>query len=170
MYHLSIDQSYTSTGYCIFSEARLITQGIITSDKTQDPYDRADHIASEVTKLVSQYDIEEISLEGLAFGMIGNATRDLAGLQFVLITRLRSISDKISIMIVPPLSIKKLATGSGKASKKEMIASLPTDVATKFKEAGIKATKGLPDVADAYWIGQYAYTSRQAIDPISTST
>jgi Holliday junction resolvasome RuvABC endonuclease subunit len=95
-----------------------------------------------------------IALEGLAFGMTGNATRDLAGLQFSIITVARYI-DLINIEIVTPLSVKKFATDNGKAKKEDMIAALPILVGDMFRERGFKKTTGLADLADAYFIAKF---------------
>ena len=59
-------------------------------------------------------------------------------------------------LIVPPTTLKKFATGSGKADKNEMIAALPVDVREHFNAQGYKKTTGLTDVADAYWLSTYA--------------
>lgn len=87
--------------------------------------------------------------------MRGNATRDLAGLQFSIITKINFIL-KRDITIVAPPTLKKSATGTGKASKEEMIDALPKDILEVFtKEKNWKKSRGLTDVTDAYFLARY---------------
>jgi Holliday junction resolvasome RuvABC endonuclease subunit len=83
--------------------------------------------------------------------MRGNATRDLAGLQFVIINKLR-FKGTYSVDIIAPNAVKKLATGNGKAKKQELYEALPESTQKAFDELGVKKTTGRYDLTDAYWI------------------
>jgi hypothetical protein len=84
--------------------------------------------------------------------MTGNATRDLAGLQFSIITKIKFIL-QMDIEIIAPPTLKKFATGSGRASKIDMINALPPEVYEHFtKEKKWKKSSGLTDVTDAYFL------------------
>lgn len=150
---LAIDQSYNSSGYCVVDENCIINFGIIKSSKNLDIYERAMQIADELVRVAINYQPTKIQIEGLAFGMRGNATRDLAGLLFTIITSFKR-NNFHDIQIISPKTIKKTATGSGKATKKEMIENLPNEIKTKFTEQGFKATTGLADLADSYWLSK----------------
>jgi len=88
--------------------------------------------------------------------MIVNVTPDLGGLQFVIISHLQEVM-KREVQIIAPLTVKKQATGNGRAKKNEMIECLPSYNLNKFKKLGYKKTTGLGDLADAYWIAKTAH-------------
>lgn len=152
---LGIDQSFTSTGYTIFNETKeLQSFGLIKVDKTtKNIFDRALTISLDICKLIQENNITQINIEGLAFGMRGDATRDLAGLQFSIITMVKYKFPLIPINLIPPNSVKKFATGSGKASKQEMIDALPDDIKKQITDKNFKKTTGLADITDSYFIG-----------------
>lgn len=156
---VGIDQSYTSSGYCVVDESgAVIALGTVkTSLKNDgDIYKRAQTVATNLEELVKQYDPFMCGIEGLAFGMRGDATRDLAGLQFVIITQFRRETNYgDNMVIVSPNALKKFATTKGKASKQEMVDALPKDVLEAILEKNYKKTTGLYDVTDAYFIAMY---------------
>jgi Holliday junction resolvasome RuvABC endonuclease subunit len=59
------------------------------------------------------------------------------------------------VEVVVPGTVKKFATGSGKATKEEMIDSLPKHVREYFDALGVKKTTGLADLTDAYFIAKH---------------
>ncbi len=147
---IGIDQSFTCTAMYVVDgiDNPIIT---IPSDKTQDIYTRAQHIADNVVQFTVQYKPSQIRIEGLAFGSTGSATRDLAGLQMLIICEL--IKAGYTPTIIPPNTLKKFATTKGRASKQEMHDALPQVI--KDRIAHYKKTKGLYDVVDAYWLAHY---------------
>jgi Holliday junction resolvasome RuvABC endonuclease subunit len=155
---LGLDQSYKSFGYCLLdNNSNLIDFGTIkTTDKDGDKVDRCTIITKQIIQYVEKHRPVNITIEGLAFGMRGDATRDLAGLFFVLVTSLRNYG--FNPVVVTPLSLKKFATGSGKSEKAQMVDALPQEVKDKFIDAGYKKTTGLTDLADAYFLSKYAST------------
>jgi Holliday junction resolvasome RuvABC endonuclease subunit len=150
---LAIDQSYTSTGIIILDEDRIEHVEIFKTKKELLIFTRAHNITTHILSLVKHYEPDIIAIEGLAFGMRGNATRDLAGLQFAIITVIQE-QYGYTIDILAPLTVKKFATGSGKAKKMEMFNALPQEVKDLFVGKGWKKTTGLSDATDAYWIGK----------------
>lgn len=158
-YILGIDQSYTSSGYCVIDESKAVIDiGTIKTAKDVDGdiYDRAATVARKLIELADKHGPMRIGMEGLAFAKFGNATRDLAGLQFVLITQFRTNSKYgSSIEIVSPNLLKKFATDKGNASKDEMAAALPPEVRALIDEKKLKKSTGLYDCTDAYWLAQY---------------
>lgn len=151
---LGIDQSYTSSGMCVIEDDKIIHVELFKTAKDEDVFVRAWNISEKIVAVVREFAVESVSIEGLAFGSVNaNATRDLAGLQFLIVSKLR-IVERIPVSITAPTSLKKFATGSGKATKKEMIASLPPTVLEYFKTFGFKVTTGLADMTDAYFLAQ----------------
>lgn len=153
---LGVDQSYSSCAWVLTDESKQMKEfGVIKSDKTQDTFVRALNISLALSKVVTEYNVTNFHIEGLAFAMRGDATRDLAGLLFTIMAVLNLNHTDLVKQMVPPTSLKKFATGSGKADKKEMISALPEDVRLSFTDKGFKKTTGLTDLADAYWLSRY---------------
>ena len=156
LYVIGIDQSFTSTGFVVLNneDQSVVFSARICSDPKSDIFDRVVQITTEVVNLINTWPNAPIILEGLAFGNVGNATRDLAGLQFHLVIKLREL--KREVTIYTPLTVKKTAElpKGSKRGKKEMMEALPPDVMALFLSNGFKKTKGLPDITDAYWIAR----------------
>ena len=166
-YFLGIDQSFTSTGIVVLDDiGAMIKFATIKSDKQLDAFERAWLISQEISNsYINFYAPEMVGLEGLAFSKFGDATRDLAGLQFTLVNCLRHVhsydeadeelAPGTSVIIVSPNELKKFATGKGNAKKQQMVDCLPKNVLESFKKQNYKKTTGLYDLADAYWIAKY---------------
>lgn len=150
MTKIGIDQSFTSTAMYVLDGDKnpMIT---MSSNKSDDIYKRAQHIADTVVQFATEYAPCEIRIEGLAYGSSGSATRDLAGLQMLIICELRKAG--FAPTIVPPNTLKKFATNNGRASKEDMLTHMPA--ADKARLDGYKKSKGLYDLADAYWLAHY---------------
>ena len=157
MYNITmgIDQSLSCSGIVLFLDDDMIHHKTYKTSKDDGSlFKRCAMISKEIDTMLRQYAVTSVNIEGLSFGMSrGNVTRDLAALQGVIITSILSNHD-IVCKIIPPKSVKKFATDNGKATKAEMIESLPDDILEKFKASGHKKTTGLADLADAYWIGK----------------
>lgn len=152
---MGIDQSFTSTGVSVLDkEGELIFADKYVSDSNDDIYSRAWEIATWISETAKEHDVSTCILEGLAFGARGDATRNLAGLQFVLYCVLHFMEGH-KVEVVVPGTVKKFATGSGKATKEEMIDSLPKHVREYFDALGVKKTTGLADLTDAYFIAKH---------------
>jgi len=152
---LGIDQSFTSTGVVMLEDGALLTAHKFTASKSVNRFAQAYEITIHLAGIVDEFKPDIIAIEGLAFGMRGNVTRDLGGLQFVIISHLQEVKGR-EIDIIAPTSAKKFATGSGRAKKEDMIDSLPKSVYSYFTGLGVKKTTGLSDLADAYWIAKTA--------------
>jgi len=157
---MGLDQSYTSTGVCVFSDdGELIHHCVIRSEKNEavehDKIRRAVDISDEIARITTDMNVDVVSIEGLSFGgNVGNTSRDLAGLQYLIVSKLLNCG--CDVKITPPKQIKKFATGSGNASKIEMFEALPEKVKERIEI--YKKTKGRYDVTDAYWIGKYWFS------------
>lgn len=152
MQFCGIDQSFTKTGLVITDQDNnIIVAKLICSNPSDDIFLRAWKISEGVSEVITKYKPDIIGIEGLAFSMRGNATRDLAGLQFTIVNRIRFIQG-LSVVIVSPLTIKKVATGKGHAKKDDMVHALPAESLQYFLDQGAKKSTGLMDLTDAYWI------------------
>lgn len=154
---LAIDQSYTSSGIVVFNDTLMIHAERFATNAELDTYDRAWEAATYMKRVADDYKPDIVALEGLAFNMVGDATRNLAGLQYTIVLQMRKFGN-YKVEIIPPNTVKKVATGKGNAKKEALLEHLPNDVKKYFIEKlGAKKTKGLYDLTDAYWIGQSAY-------------
>lgn len=156
----AIDQSFTCSGMVVIKDGQMIHAEKFGTDKTKDIFERTWDVIQRVVKIVNDYNPDIIAMEGLAYGSKGNATRDLAGLQFSIITYMR-YAKGAEIKIVAPGSVKKVATGKGNCPKPLMVEFLPDDVRKAFDALGVKKTTGLLDLTDAYWIGRTAEQQHQ---------
>ncbi len=151
---ISVDQSFTHCAYTVFENNAMTEFGVFTSDKTLPMHVRAFNIASQIVELYNRISPDKILFEDLAYGSVGNATRDLAGLLFTIRAMLHQTKPDFEHTVVPPTAVKKKALGKGKGTKTDMIGALPDYIAEQFKNMNYKKTTGLGDLADAYWIGQ----------------
>lgn len=154
---MGLDQSYTKSGIVILEKGNpnMIHYEKYSSDTNKDIFERAWDISQHICELVKIHHVEKVYIEGLAFGSRGNATRDLGGLQFTVVTQLRFAGLQVPVEIIAPTTLKKYATGNGgKTTKKEdMINALPPHIKNKFLvDLGVKKTTGLDDMADAFWL------------------
>ena len=165
MNYIGIDQSYTSTGFVVLDDnKKLIDCKIFSTPKTDDIFKRSWDMSEMIITEISKYPECELAIEGLAFAMRGNATRDLAGLQLAIINKIKFILKK-DIKIVAPGTLKKSATNSGRASKEEMIVALPSNIHTFFtKDKNWKKSRGLTDVTDAYFLSCYLIENKKEIE------
>lgn len=153
---LGIDQSYTSTGLTVMDHRKDVAwMGTVTTkketDDKQEIFHRARYIVQEISNIIDLHKIEFVAIEQLAYGSAGDATRNLAGLQFMIINMLIDID--IPFLIVPPTSLKKYATGKGNCDKTMMVDSLPSlPVDIKGEVMKYPKSKGRSDLADAYWL------------------
>jgi len=145
---LGIDQSLTSTGlagvdwaYSLKTPASLISG-----------HERLAKIEREIFNLVDTGPVRVAVIERPAYGAVGNAKTQLAGL-FTLITHLLWELG-IPYAVVTSTNLKKFVTGNGKATKQDMIKT----VSSYFPELG----KLDSDQADAHGLVQmghaYYYT------------
>lgn len=158
---LAIDQSFTSSGVVLLEDGIMTHAELFKSNNELDTFARVWEITSRLRLIVARFAPDIVALEGLAFSKFGNATRDLAGLQYSIVTCIRYIDEK-NVVIIPPNTVKKVATGNGQAKKDQMYDALPHDTKEYFIKMGAKKTKGLYDLSDAYWIGQSAIQMKAA--------
>lgn len=150
---LAIDQSYTSSGLVILDDGSITHAELFSSVPTEDIFMRAWAVTEHIQKLAGKFKPDFVAMEGLAFSKFGNATRDLAGLQYMIMGILRFV-EGYEVLVISPNTVKKVATGKGNAKKELLLESLPEDVKSRFVSMGAKKTKGLYDLSDAYWIGR----------------
>lgn len=148
-----IDQSFTATAIVILAYDNLVDFKVFKSDKNDDIFYRCYWITNCITQFIQPFKPDLINIEGLSFGSRGDAVRQLGGLQFSIVNKLR-YDLKYNVEIISPKTLKKYATGNGSSDKKLMIDKLPNNILELFTNSGYKKTTGLADLADAYWLAK----------------
>lgn len=160
---MGVDQSLSCTGVVITEIDDVGNRKVIHSESIQtvkthhtcpiaDTITRAVFIADRLKQIVHEYDPDWIGLENLSYGSVGNATRNLAILFGVICSALGLKAPRV----VPPTTLKKFATGNGRAGKKEMLAAIEATDPIFFQTLNNMTIKaGKYDLADAYWIARW---------------
>lgn len=158
---IGIDQSFTSTGLCIKFPDGLIAAKAHQTKPTESVHHKVERareivnfIMKDVLEACNNYPMAEpeVRIEGLSMGKNTTSSRDLAGLQFMIIDALKDVEIN-DITIVPPKSLKKLATGNGNASKDEMVDAIKEPVEGLYDDlVKMAKNKGRYDIADAFWL------------------
>lgn len=153
---LGIDQSMACSGLVILDDEKMIHHEVFKTSKDDGSiFVRFNMISNKLIDMILKYNIDKVNIEGLPFGRIpGNASRDLAALQGVIISKILEQCN-IECKIIPPTAVKKFATESGKAKKEDMVKALPEDIRQRFIDSNLKKSTGLYDATDAYFIGLY---------------
>lgn len=122
---LGLDVSLASTGVAVLgctpdSRWTVHTYAIPTAGHEGDPeplvLDRMDYVVSTIGTAAGHADL--IAIERPAFAAKGSAVTTLAGLWWL--TYRRVMRYEVPVLVVPPSSAKKYATGSGNAAKRDV--------------------------------------------------
>ncbi len=121
---LGIDPSLRKTGLALVEvdqSHEWLTVSVLTNKL--EGHARLDYILSELSKVLSELkDGDLIVMEGAAFNSGGRNSHMLAGLWWLIRHHIYSLGFK-HVMIVPPTSRAKYATGKGNAKKADVLAS-----------------------------------------------
>ena len=149
---LAIDQSFTNCAYSIWECDKLYDFGVISSDKEQPIHLRIKFIIKELRQIIQEEQINFVVLEGLRMGGIPSVSaRSLAALFYCI--ELLCEDEGISFENIPPKSVKKVWTGSGNASKKDMEEATPDYLLNKIMLSKYKTISGgRRDLVDSFAI------------------
>ena len=112
--------------------------------------DKIDFISDNIVSVVNEYNVEKVILEGLALNAVGNATRSLAGLYYVLLHKLKQLDlvEPENIVVISPTQVK---------SKARLLMENNGEVETvndkgKVKKSKIKMDKHvMTSIAEQHW-------------------
>jgi len=157
-YFLGIDQSISNTGLTLLKkindyEYKIIESRAVSTPTSLETEDRILRIKQSVYEMISDIDKNNlfISIEGLAYAPGNTNNRAmLFGLFFVLVTSF--LENEIKYKIIPPTTLKKIFTGSGKAKKPEMLENThEIEQITLSELTGIKIkAKKFEDIIDSF--------------------
>lgn len=120
---LSIDQSLAKCAVVVWNDNTPIfwdvfkSGGIECKKKLKSvtyfekEVDKIDFISDNIISVVNEYNVEKVILEGLALNAVGNATRSLAGLYYVLLHKLKQLDlvEPENIVVISPTQVKSKA-------------------------------------------------------------
>lgn len=122
--YVGLDLSLTSTGVAII-HGDVVTVQRVTSKGTkgatsEQQVERLLDIVGRIIALVPDSDATKIAVEGPSYGSTGSAAHILGGLWWLV----RAAFRDADIVVVPPGTVKKYATGRGNAGKDEVLAAV----------------------------------------------
>lgn len=171
---LSIDQSFSCTAFWFRRyTGDLVEHGMVSSkekllvglngkihplDSLCRSRDLSGKLMAFVERVELDYslDLRDVVIEGLGFASVGNATRDLAILQGIILDRFITRLGAEHAHIIPSTQAKKKGTcdkKKKKVSKDELADAIPEGVFRDIVFSYGKTT-GRRDLSDAYWIGE----------------
>lgn len=120
---LSIDQSLAKCAVVVWNDNVTVfwdvfkSGGIECKKKLKSvtyfekEVDKIDFISDNIISVVNEYNVEKVILEGLALNAVGNATRSLAGLYYVLLYKLKQLGlvEPEDIIVISPTQVKSKA-------------------------------------------------------------
>lgn len=150
MLKIGIDTSTTNTAIVALNLRNELVDFILLSPKDKDIYDRSTIICklaeAYISNLVGKNEGEvRYGIEGASFGSIGK--KDKLVMLMGYIYYMLKLED-CDVKILPPSTIKKQFTGNGRASKEDVIATVPEEIMKQFRAS----YKKVDDLADAYAI------------------
>lgn len=116
MVFLGIDQSLAGTGLCVLSdEGAVVTSATITPEGLRDGA-RLAFIKQAVAPLLAG--VQFVALEGYSYNSVGHVFElgEIGGVLKVLL-----VEHSLSYVVVPPVLVKKFATGKTTADKAAMV-------------------------------------------------
>jgi len=122
--YIAIDPSLTSTGVVLLKDGELLSMLTIKTEPTEtaaQELSRLQSIVQKIFEVVSKYhgkeDLKAV-MEAPSYCSKSSAIVQLSGLNYLLRDR---FSDwHIPLAIVPPMSLKKFASGKGNSKKEDM--------------------------------------------------
>ena len=153
---LAIDPSLSSLGYCIFEDGLLYDFGVIQPlNKNDEQHIKLYQLTNRLQQILDEENIDKVVLEGLSFGSISTSVRILGAIYFQILILCHI--NNLEWEEFAPTSVKKSATGNGKAKKPAMWKALPDKIQQKFESRYKTISSGKYDIADAYHIGNLYY-------------
>ena len=145
---LGLDLSIANTGYCVLdSKGEFVESGTITTQAKNRHVVRWHAIHQAITTVLKTYAIQKVVLEGLGF----NSFRVVPSAELSGIIRYYLYTQRMPFKVVPPTTLKKLATGHGKASKDKMLRHARRMHRLEFKN---------DHECDAFWLARMEYEGK----------
>ncbi len=123
MLMMGVDPGTATTGYAFIREDRegepvAVTYGVITTAPNTPMPERLQHIYREITRLIAEYQPDEVAIEEMFFGK--NITAAITVAQGRGVALLAMANAGLKIREYKPAEVKQTIAGSGNAPKPQM--------------------------------------------------
>ena len=119
---IGIDPGTAETGFGIIScsrkEIKLVDHGKIKTSNDKEPPERLNLIYQEILSLLQKHKPQVLAIESLFF--FANAKSISAVGQAIGVIKLAAARKKIKVYEYPPLRVKMVLTGNGRAEKRQI--------------------------------------------------
>ena len=130
--YLCLDVSLNSTGYAVISDDKaLLDYGFIDYGKSLTEkakelayHEKTNFQLDKIKVLLREYSISEVFLERFSFGSFGNSSAVSVLAEVTGAIKLFLYNQSIPYHAISPQTVKKFVTGSGRAKKEEVYASI----------------------------------------------
>lgn len=126
--YVGLDLSLTNTGVAVITPAHYTTHRI-PSDAPKNPTtgQQAQRLARLTKAIYDTFDLYpastlKIAVEGPSYASTGSSAHIMGGLWWLVRTDLEH--EGYDVVVIPPASVKKYATGAGNASKDQVLAAM----------------------------------------------
>lgn len=140
---LGIDPSLSSTGICPMNGETGEAGETVAIQPDSVGQERLSTFRQEITNIIAMRSNVHAFIEGYAFG--ANNQREALG-ELGGVLKLVLYDAKIPMVIVPPKTLKKFATGNGNADKISMGVSLMRELGLEYPTS---------DQTDAHWLALF---------------
>jgi len=135
---LGIDPGLAITGWSVINTGKIVSYGAIKTNSKDAHCERLKKIFVELRKIIKTYNPDKVVIEKLFFSKNRKTALKVAEARGVALLAIGSLPTKE----YTPNEMKKLITGNGKATKK--------DISEKMKELlGLTYLPSLDDITDA---------------------
>lgn len=158
---LGIDPGTATTGYGVIERLEngleVVSFGLIETDKHGTPERRLASIFDEMNTLFTRYNPHIMAIEKVFFSNNAKTAIRIGQAQGVML--LAAAHRRVPVVEYSPMTVKKQVAGSGRADKKQMIATVQSILGSKIK-AGKMGKTHFDNAADALAIAMcHAFTS-----------
>lgn len=154
---LGIDPGYDRLGWAIVqiegSKLKPQTYGCIQTNKKESIFNRYRQIIKELSKIIKQYNPQELAIENLYFSKNTKTALRVSETKGLIITL--ALENKMEIFEYDPVTIKQAVTGFGKADKKAV------EKMTLMQLGLTNKDKVIDDAIDALAVAVTHYASRK---------
>lgn len=145
-HYIGLDLSLAATGYVVLADTRIIERGTIKTTPAEPLVIRLHVIASTIVNLLQRHLPDAVAKEAPAFGAVEYGAHDIGQLHGVVAYAIH-LAGRNQPFAVAPATLKKFATGHGRAEKSDVKMAI-------FKRWGEELKDN--NVADAYVLARMA--------------
>jgi len=133
-YYVGVDLSLTETGLVVLDRNfKILQQGLISTLSTINIEARLLEIKNCLIKYFNKDSI--IYLEGLSFASKGQSILELSGLHYYI--RVYLYESNFFFKLIPPTTLKKFITGTGRAKKELMLLKVYKKFGEEFSNSNL---------------------------------